>query len=385
MTRVIRLPNGDGSLQEYTPGPSRLPERSSVPPTSRHVYAAAHVVADPWRVSMGSEAGCVDWEATLTIRQRIWAAGLGVAEAMDTAQRGMGITWPDVRTLVSRTLSDPDRGPVVVGIATDQLVPGGRASLTKIVEAYLEQLEFVEGLGGDAVLMASRHLAATATSPDDYVDVYSRILSAANRPVILHWLGSVFDPQLAGYWGSDDYGAASEVVLRIMEENITHVRGIKMSLLDASLEKDFRRRLPEGVRMFTGDDYNYPELIAGNGREHSDALLGAFAYLAPFAAAAVRRLDVGDEAGFRAILDPTVPLSRVVFEAPTQFYKSGVAWLSYLSGFQTHFTMLGGLQAGRSLIQLADTYRLADGIGLFPDPDLAARRVSDYLQGVAGL
>lgn len=380
--KQLMLPDPSGSLVPHEVGECLLPEPDPSPPTSRSLYAAAHVVADPLRASMSAGSGAVDWEGTLSIRRHLWSHGLGVAEAMDTAQRGMGITWPDVRTLVSNTLAESDRGGVIVGVATDQILPGERRSLAGIAEAYIEQLEFVEGRGGDAVIMASRHLAAAASTADDYADVYGQVIKAAARPVILHWLGDMFDPSLTGYWGSDLYGTAAASVLELINAQTGKVRGIKMSLLNDEWEVDFRKRLPEGVRMFTGDDFNYPTLIQGDGKSHSDALLGAFAFLAPIAAAAVRCLDRGDAVSFRALLDPTVPLSRRVFAAPTQYYKTGVAWLSYLSGHQDHFVMLGGLQSGRSALDLVETYRLADTIGLFPDPDLAAGRTRAFLARV---
>ena len=382
--KQLMLPDASGALTPHEVGECLLPEPDPSPPASRSLYAAAHVVADPFRASMSAGSGAVDWEGTLSIRRHLWSHGLGVAEAMDTAQRGMGITWPDVRTLVSNTLAESDRGSVVVGVATDQILPGERRSLAGIAEAYIEQLEFVEERGGDAVIMASRHLAAAASTADDYADVYVQVIEAATRPVILHWLGDVFDPSLTGYWGSDLYDTAATSVLELISAQTGKVRGIKMSLLNDEWEVDFRQRLPEAVRMYTGDDFNFPMLIQGDGARHSDALLGAFAFLAPIAAAAVRCLDRGDANSFRALLDPTVPLSRQVFAAPTQYYKTGVVWLSYLSGHQDHFVMLGGLQSGRGALDLVETYRLADAIGLFPDPDLAAGRMKAFLATAGG-
>jgi len=378
MTRLT-LVNDQGQLAAYTLRGQVLPPPPKGLAFNRIAYSAAHVVADPLRASLSAGPGAVDWEGTLAIRRHIWSYGLGVAEAMDTAQRGMGITWHDVQTLVGNTLADPGRGSVVVGVATDQIAAGQEPSLEGIVEAYLEQLEFVESRGGEAVLMASRQMAAAGQSAEDYLDVYSRVIAQARRPVILHWLGAVFDPSLTGYWGALDHDSAAATVLALINAHADKVRGIKMSLLDEKLEVDFRRRLPMGVQMFTGDDFNYPTSIEGVGERHSDALLGAFSFLAPIASSAVRCLDRSDTKSFRGLLDPTVALSRQVFASPTQFYKTGVAWLAYLSGHQDHFMMLGGLQAGRSALELVETYRLADSIGLFPDPELAAGRVSAFI------
>jgi hypothetical protein len=291
----------------------------------------------------------------------------------------MGLDWPSARELARRTLADAHAagGRVVVGIATDQL-PAGPTDLAAVRGAYLEQLEAIEGYGGEVVLMASRQLAATATSSDDYLATYDAVLRQATRPVVLHWLGDVFDPALTGYWGHHDPVKAMDVVLEVINEHVDAVRGIKISLLDADLERDLRRRLPVGVHMFTGDDYNYVDLIAGDGEHHSDALLGAFAAIAPYASAALARLDAGDEAGFRDILGPTEALSRLVFAAPTQYYKVGVAWLAYLNGAQQHFRMIGGFETGRTLVHLADLVRAAAAIGLFTDPDLTARRATTY-------
>lgn len=376
---AITVPTADGATATLRLGAPAQLSVLTAPPTSRLAYAAAHVVADPLRASAEGPADQIDWDTTLALRHRLWSLGLGVAEAMDTSQRGMGLDWPSACELARRTLADARAvgGRVVVGVATDQL-PAGARDLAAVRAAYLEQLDTVEGLGGEAVLMASRQLAAAATSPEDYLATYDAVLRHATRPVVLHWLGEVFDPALAGYWGHRDPAAAMEVVLEVIGAHAGTVRGIKVSLLDAELERELRRRLPARVHLFTGDDHHYVDLIAGDGEHHSDALLGAFAAVAPHASAALARLDRGDEAGFRAVLGPTEALSRLVFAAPTRFYKVGVAWLAYLDGAQRHFRMIGGFETGRTLVHLAELVREADRIGLFTDPDRTARRVATY-------
>lgn len=377
----VLLPNASGCAER-----AQLNQPADLPawapnPISREVYAAAHVVAAPWTTARGTGA-TIDWDATLAGRHRLWELGLGVAEAMDTSQRGMGLNWSAARELAHRTLAA--RGPqdqVVVGIATDQLSPT-ETDLGKIRDAYLEQLADIEGAGGSVVMMASRQLAATATTSEDYIRVYREVLAHATRPVVLHWLGAAFDPALKGYWGPEDPYDAIDVVVQVMTEN-PQARGIKVSLLDAQLEEMLRARIPEKLT-FTGDDYNYTGLIAGDGTHFSHALLGAFTVVAPYAAAALARLDNGDIDGFRNTLAPTEPLSRLVFEAPTQFYKVGVAWLAYLTDGQSHFRMLDGFETGRSLLHLADLVRHANGLGLFPDPTLTAERVNNFF-AVQGL
>lgn len=383
--RALTIPTASGGCEPLELGePARLETRST-PPMSRQVYAAAHVVADPLRASAGAPPDQIDWDATLELRRRLWSLGLGVAEAMDTSQRGMGLDWPSALELARRTLADARSvgGRVVVGIATDQL-PAGPASLGAIRDAYLEQLESIETSGGTVVLMASRQLAVSAGSPDDYRRVYDAVIDQATRPVTLHWLGEAFDQSLAGYWGHPDPVDSAQVVLDLLSDHAHKVRGIKVSLLDAEFEQHLRRRLPGDVRLFTGDDYHYVDLIAGDGEYHSDALLGAFAAVAPFASAAFDRLDQGDVDGFRAILGPTEALSRLIFAAPTQYYKVGVAWLAYLTGQQSHFRMLGGFETGRSLGHLGELVLAADRIGLFPEPDFTARRAAGYFaaQGI---
>lgn len=383
----LLLPNTDGTLARVELGEPAALVTATAPPTSRAVYAAAHVVADPLRACdplPGVEQ--IDWEATLELRRRLWSLGLGVAESMDTAQRGMGLNWDGARELALRTLADAKErgGEVVVGVATDQ-IESPTADLGQIRDAYLEQIADIEGAGGSVVMMASRHLARAATSPDDYFTVYDQVLAQATRPVILHWLGAMFDPALTGYWGYDEPKAAMATVVDIIGAHTDKVRGIKVSLLDAALETLLRELVPAPARVFTGDDFNYVDLIAGDGTRHSEALLGAFAAVPRFASAAFARLDAGDTAGFRRILEPTLPLSRLVFSAPTQYYKVGVAWLTYLDGGQDHFKMLGGFETGRNLLHLAELVRTAGAIGLFTDPDLTARRAAGYFaaQGVS--
>ncbi|MFF2021060.1 dihydrodipicolinate synthase family protein [Streptomyces sp. NPDC058171] len=385
---TLRLPDTDGTLRTHTPGapgahPSSEEPASAQPFASRVVFAAAHVVADPLAGPLANGTGggptAVDWDATLAFRRHLWAHGLGVAEAMDTAQRGMGLDWPGAAELIRRSAAEAraEGGRVVCGAGTDQL--SGPASLAEVRAAYEEQLAVVEESGAGAVLMASRALAASATGPDDYRAVYGDLLRQAARPVVLHWLGPMFDPALDGYWGSVDLDEATDTFLDVIAAHPEKVDGIKVSLLDAGREVELRRRLPAGVRCYTGDDFHYPELIAGDELHFSHALLGVLDPLAPLAARALRRLDAGDTDGFRRLLDPTVPLARHLFGAPTRYYKTGVVFLAWLAGHQTHFTMVGGLQTARSLPHLARAYELADDLGLFPDPHLAAQRMRTLL------
>ncbi|MDQ0851328.1 hypothetical protein QFZ65_003266 [Arthrobacter sp. B3I9] len=376
---TIELPAADGYRTVELLEPALL-DTVSTPPRSRIAYAAGHVVGDPLRSSTGSQAA-IDWDATLRIRHSLWDLGLGVAESMDTAQRGMGLDPTTALTLAKRTLAEARTagGAVVVGIATDQL-DAAHHSLEEITDAYIEQLGEIEAAGGSVVMMASRHLARAAKGADDYLSVYGKVLDSASRPVILHWLGSMFDPALEGYWGDRSISEASETVLALIRSKKDKVAGIKVSLLDKEHEVSLRRRLPAGVRLFTGDDFNYAELIAGDEQGHSDALLGAFAAVPRFASAAFAKLDQGDHTAFRNILEPTIPLSRLIFEAPTQYYKVGVVWLSYLTGWQSHFRMIAGLESGRSLLHLADLFQAANGIGLFPDPETSAERASAYFR-----
>lgn len=377
---AIVVPASDGTLSTLEFGrPAELAVRST-PPVSRVAYAAAHVVANPLRACAAGGPDQIDWDATLRLRHRLWDLGLGVAEVMDTSQRGMGLDWPSARELARRCVAEaaPRGAAVVVGIATDQLPAGQDVELSAVRDAYLEQLAEIEEAGGEVVMMASRHLVRAARSVEDYLTVYDAVLSAARRPVVLHWLGEVFDPALAGYWGHSEPEKAVTVVADLIAAHADSVRGIKMSLLDADLELELRGRLPAGVHLFTGDDFHYTDLIAGDGSHHSDALLGAFAVIAPFASAAFGLLDEGDVAGFRDVLGPTEPLSRLVFQAPTRYYKVGVAWLAYLDGAQDHFRMIGGFETGRSLGHLGELVREAAAIGLFTDPERTAARAAAY-------
>ncbi|MFF7866104.1 dihydrodipicolinate synthase family protein [Streptomyces qaidamensis] len=375
---TIRLPGAGGALRTYEPRTEPLAVTPGTPFTSRTVFSAAHVVADPFADVSPDSPAAVDWDATLAFRRHLWSHGLGVAEAMDTAQRGMGLDWAGAAELIRRSAAEARSvgGRIACGVGTDQIASGSPA---EVRAAYEEQLALVEESGAQAILMASRALAAAATGPDDYLEVYGHLLRQAAEPVVLHWLGPMFDPALEGYWGSADLDAATDTFLDVIAAHPDKVDGIKVSLLDAQREIDIRRRLPKGVRCYTGDDFNYPELIAGDEQGFSHALLGIFDPLGPLAAQAVRVLDTGDVQGFRDLLDPTVGLSRHLFQTPTRFYKTGVVFLAWLAGHQTHFTMIGGLQSARSLPHFATAYELADGLGLFPDPKLAEERMKTLL------
>ncbi|MFD4950266.1 dihydrodipicolinate synthase family protein [Streptomyces sp. NPDC058451] len=375
---TIRLPGAGGALRAYEPRTEPFASAPGTPFTSRTVFSAAHVVADPFADASPDSPAAVDWDATLAFRRHLWAHGLGVAEAMDTAQRGMGLDWAGAAELIRRSAAEARAvgGRIACGVGTDQLTGG---SLAEIRAAYEEQLAVVEEAGAQAILMASRALAATAKGPEDHLEVYGHLLRQAAGPVILHWLGPMFDPALDGYWGSADLDAATDTFLEVIAAHPDKVDGVKISLLDAQREIDLRRRLPRGVRCYTGDDFHYPELIAGDEQGFSHALLGIFDPLGPLAAEAVRVLDTGDVKAFRGLLDPTVELSRHLFQAPTRFYKTGVVFLAWLAGHQSHFTMVGGLQSARSLPHLARAYELADGLGLFPDPRLAEERMRNLL------
>lgn len=373
----IALPTRAGAVERW-----RLrgkPVSSPMAPRfSRIAYAAAHVVADPLSMDDPWSRPAIDWEATMAFRRHLWRLGFRVAEAMDTAQRGMGLDWASAAELISRSLAEAraiEGADIACGVGTDQLAPSQVRGLDDVIAAYEEQFEFVERHGGRAIMMASRALAAVARGPDDYARVYDRLLSQASGKVILHWLGEMFDPALAGYWGGGDFGATSATVLDIIAANAGKVEGIKISLLDAGKEVALRRRLPEGVLMFTGDDFNYPDLIAGDGQAHSHALLGIFDAIAPAASAALARLAQGDRNGFDETMAPTVPLSRTIFEAPTRHYKAGIVLLAWLNGHQDHFVMVGGMQSARSIAHYAELFRQADTAGLLADPELAARRM----------
>jgi hypothetical protein len=385
---VINLPVAGGRIEAFRTRPPRnFPDRQSVP-FNRVAFSAAHVVGDPLADSDPWIDAAIDWDRTVAYRRYLWNLGLGVAEAMDTAQRGMGLDWKTSLELIRRSLDAAKGIPgalIACGAGTDHLPPAANLSMDRIIRAYEEQIEAIEKLGGRIILMASRALTAAAKSPDDYNRVYDRILRQVKEPVIIHWLGEMFDPALDGYWGHKDHYAAMDVVADVIARNAKKVDGIKISLLDKQKEIDLRARLPKGVRMYTGDDFNYAELIAGEGAYYSDALLGIFDAIAPAASAALAALASQRVAEFHDILGPTVPLSRHIFKAPTRFYKTGVVFMAYLNGHQDHFVMVGGQQSARSLLHLAELFRLADAAGLLRDPDLAAHRMKQVMatQGLA--
>jgi hypothetical protein len=378
----ISLPTADGRIVSYQLGGAVPMHPPPGVPFTRVAYSAAHVVADA-RAAIDPWLQCaIDWDATLAVRHRLWSLGLGVAEAMDTAQRGMGLDWPTSLELIRRSI-DAARGTpgalLASGCGTDHLAPDAARSVDDVIRAYEEQMQAIEHLGGRLIVMASRALARVARGPDDYQRVYDRVLRQAREPVILHWLGDMFDPALAGYWGSRDVAAAMDTALSVIAAHAHKVDGIKISLLDKQKEIEMRRRLPAGVRMYSGDDFNYPELIAGDAAGHSDALLGIFDAIAPAASTALAALAAGDEARFHAVLAPTLPLSRHIFQAPTRFYKTGVVFMAWLNGQQDHFVMVGGQQSARSLPHLAELFRLADVAGLIEDPALAVHRMKALL------
>ncbi|TJV45710.1 MAG: dihydrodipicolinate synthase family protein [Mesorhizobium sp.] len=354
---------------------------------SRIAYAAAHVVADPLGMNDPWSRPVVDWERTMAFRHHLWRLGFRIAEAMDTSQRGMGFDWANARELIRRSIAEArtvEGADLASGAGTDHLAPAAARTPDDVIAAYEEQFAFIEGQGGKVIMMASRALAVVAKGPDDYARVYDRLLSQASGKVILHWLGDMFDPALKGYWGSSDFETALDTVVAIIERHAGKVEGIKISLLDAGKEVALRNRLPDGVVMFTGDDFNYPELIAGDGHGHSHALLGIFDAIAPVANAALAKLAEGDRAGYDALMAPTVPLSRKIFEAPTEYYKAGIVFMAWLNGHQDHFTMVGGMQSARGIRHYADIFRLADQAGLLADPDLAVSRMKS-LCAVAGI
>ncbi len=379
---AINLPL-DGRIVPYTltGTPIELKKRSAKD-FPRIAFAAAHVVSDPLADNDPWLTPAIDWDRTLAFRHRLWDLGLGVAEAMDTAQRGMGLGWPEARELIRRALAEAASRKdslIACGAGTDHLTPGPDVTIDTIIRAYEEQIETIEASGGRIILMASRALAAAAKGPDDYVRVYDRILRQVKQPVVIHWLGEMFDPALEGYWGNADHIKAMSTCLQVIEANAAKVDGIKISLLSKEKEVAMRRQLPDGVRMYTGDDFNYAELIAGDKQGHSDALLGIFDAIAPAASAALEALGRDRNREFFDLLEPTVPLSRHIFKAPTRFYKTGVVFLAYLNGLQDHFTMIGGQQSTRSLSHLAELFRLADKARVLADPELAASRMRQVL------
>jgi hypothetical protein len=380
MNPNIKLPQQNRTFREYT---LRQPPAFTKPGRleKRTVYAAAHVVADPLAENCMGAPARLDWEATLAFRRHLWSLGLGVAEAMDTAQRGMGLDWATTKELIQRSAAEAgqSRYPIACGAGTDQLTEADNHSLQTIVDAYLEQCELVESAQARPIMMASRALALTAQHADDYERVYGSILAKVSGPVILHWLGAMFDPLLRGYWGSEELDKAGEICLKIIEAHAAKIDGIKISLLDKAFEIQFRTRLPRGVKLYTGDDFNYPELILGDTSGYSDALLGIFDGIAPAAAAALGALDQGDNALFSQILEPTIPLSRHIFCAPTYYYKTGLTFLAYINGYQNHFRMVGGLESGRSIVHLSNLFILADRAGVIRDPEIAVRQMRRFL------
>ncbi len=383
----IDLPTAEGGLEAFTTSaPREFPK--ATPPFPRVAFAAAHVVADPLAEQDPWLDAKIDWERTIDFRRYLWSLGLGVAEAMDTAQRGMGLDWTGAQELIRRSLDAAKEVPGAViasGAGTDHLAPGPEVSVDDVIRAYEEQCEAVEAMGGRIILMASRALAKAARGPQDYVRVYDRILSQLRQPVIIHWLGEMFDPALQGYWGSDDHMKAMETALEVIHAHAAKVDGVKISLLDDRKEIAMRRRLPKGVRMYTGDDFNYAELIAGDEQGHSDALLGIFDPIAPAVGGALAALTHNDLGAFHDILAPTVPLSRHIFRAPTRFYKTGVVFMAWLNGHQEHFVMVGGQQSARSIQHFSELFRLADRAGLLHDPEMAVTRMRQLLalHGVA--
>ena len=380
----LMLPTPTGGLEKFTfIGAPAWPTHPGGF-TSRIAFAAAHVVPRVTGENVPGQPADIDWDATLGFRRHLWRHGFGVAEAMDTAQRGMGLDWAACQELIRRSAAEAAAGGhrIAAGVGTDHLAIG--ASIEQVIEGYLEQLAVVEGAGAQPIIMASRQLAAVARSAEDYAQVYAAVLGQVSAPAVLHWLGEMFDPALAGYWGSTDVAQATQTFLSVIADNVRAVDGVKVSLLEADHERGLRAALPAGVRLYTGDDFNYPELIKGDGQRHSDALLGAFAAIAPAAGAALAALDEGDLDRYDSLINPTLPLSRLVFRAPTYHYKTGVAFIAWLTGHQPGFSMVNGQHAGRSIVNLAETARLADAAGLVTDVDLAERRLAALLT-VAGV
>ncbi|MDB5556789.1 MAG: hypothetical protein JWL86_6773 [Rhizobium sp.] len=387
MALTLNLPTFEGMVKPYQLVGTPVARPSQPPVFNRVAYAAAHVVSAPFRDFDPWNKPVVDWESTLAFRHHLWSLGFKIAEAMDTSQRGMGLDWVGAQKLISRSLAEAktvDGADLACGAGTDHLAPADAKSLDDVIKAYETQIEFVEKHGGRAIMMASRALARVATSADDYAKVYGRILSQSSDKVILHWLGEMFDPELRGYWGSSEFSPALDCALRIIAENKDKVEGIKISLLENSKEVELRSRLPEGVLCFTGDDFNYAELIEGDGQRHSHALLGIFDAVAPAASKALVSLAAGDAQTFRFVIEPTVPLSRKIFEAPTQYYKAGVVFLAWLNGHQSHFSLPAGMQSARGVNHYADIFRLADQANVLDRPNLAVKRMKDFV-GVYGV
>ncbi|HAT1617198.1 TPA: dihydrodipicolinate synthase family protein [Raoultella ornithinolytica] len=379
----IHLPTPQGIMTNYPLVTTEERPTVITPAFNRIAYAAAHVVIDPQH--QGADwlnNPRIDWDATLAYRHHLWRLGFNIAEAMDTAQRGMGVSWEIAKELIIRSLQEAQTVPgadLAAGVGTDQLEAAHATTLEQVIAAYEEQMELVEQHNGKIILMASRALAKVAKTPQDYLAVYNRLLEQSQDKIILHWLGEMFDPALAGYWGSTDFAAAADTVLEIIANNVDKVEGIKISLLSKEKEVAFRKRLPSQVKMYTGDDFNYPELIAGEDGHYSHALLGIFDAIAPVAAAALNELALGNSEAYYRLMNPTVALSREIFKAPTQYYKAGIVFLAWLNGHQSHFSMAGGMQAAREISHYAEIFRLADQAGLLQDPQLATRRMKNLL------
>lgn len=379
----IHLPTPQGIMTNYPLVTTEERPTVITPAFNRIAYAAAHVVIDPRH--QGADwlnNPRIDWDATLAYRHHLWRLGFNIAEAMDTAQRGMGVSWEIAKELIIRSLQEAQTVPgadLAAGVGTDQLEAAHATTLEQVIAAYEEQMELVEQHNGKIILMASRALAKVAKTPQDYLAVYNRLLEQSQDKIILHWLGEMFDPALAGYWGSTDFAAATDTVLEIIANNVDKVEGIKISLLSKEKEVAFRKRLPSQVKMYTGDDFNYPELIAGEDGHYSHALLGIFDAIAPVAAAALNELALGNSGEYYRLMNPTVALSREIFKAPTQYYKAGIVFLAWLNGHQSHFSMAGGMQAAREISHYAEIFRLADQAGLLQDPQLATRRMKNLL------
>ncbi|MBA8818067.1 hypothetical protein FHW00_000357 [Ochrobactrum sp. P6BSIII] len=380
---MLTLPKADGTLHAYRLAGTPTERPSAPPQFNRIAYAAAHIVSDPQSDTTPWNNPALDWGATMAFRHHLWSLGFKIAEAMDTSQRGMGLNWAGAQELIRRSLAESKTvagADLACGAGTDHLDPANAKSFDDVIKAYETQAGFVEKHGGRFILMASRALARIARSPDDYAKVYGHILSNAREKVVLHWLGDMFDPQLKGYWGSSNFDDALNTVINIIEANRDKVEGIKISLLEERYELALRDRLPEGVLCFTGDDFNYAPLIEGDGHKHSHALLGIFDAVAPQASNALAALAKGDTARFRSIIEPTVPLSRKIFEAPTQYYKAGVVFLAWLNGHQTHFTMPAGMQSARGIVHYADIFQLADEANVLDRPELAMKRMKALLE-----
>ena len=382
MSVNIKLPDEQGKLQDYVmqASPVKVVARPSF--TSRIAMAATHVVVDPLAGGQPGEGEKIDFDTTISVRCHLASLGFGIAEVMDTSQRGMGLAPAAAMELVEKSnaaLVAEGYSPVFAGCGTDDISPDEEVQLDDLVDAYLRQVEKVQNAGARVIVMASRKVAEWARNADDYVKVYKEVLGACEKPAILHWLGEMFDPALRGYWGADEMDEAIDCVLGIIKENSAKVDGIKVSLLDKDIEIEMRRRLPEKVRMYTGDDFNYPELITGDEKGHSDALLGILGPIAPVASEALEALDNNDAKLCRKLLASTEPLSRHIFCSPTYHYKTGVVFLAWLNGLQNHFVMLSGAQAMRPLPYFARLFRLADECGLLSDPMLATHRMNSFL------